>query len=129
VQVGGTRVRLPRWRDRSGRFAALVHDEVGAVQRRWSEQLGELAVRVEDVPPEDEGTATEGVALVRAEPGVLVVYRRPVELRAEDEEDLADLVHELVVDAVAELLVHELVVDAVAELLGVDPDDVDPDQG
>ena len=87
------------------------------IRSNLAEIVNEIAgIPVEDVPPEDEGTATEGVALVRAEPGVLVVYRRPVELRAEDEEDLADLV-------------HELVVDAVAELLGVDPDDVDPDQG
>jgi predicted Zn-dependent protease with MMP-like domain len=93
-----------------------VQEEVRAVQRRWSDQLGELAVRVEDVPPEDAGTAEDGVALVRAEPGLLVVYRRPLELRAEDEQDLADLV-------------HEVVVDAVAELLGLDPDEVDPDQG
>jgi predicted Zn-dependent protease with MMP-like domain len=114
--VGTSRVRLPRWRDRNGRFAALVHDEVRAVHRRWAAQLGELAVRVEDVPPDDEGAAEDGIALVRAEPGLLVVYRRPLELRAEDEEDLADLV-------------HEVVVDAVAELLGLDPDDVDPDQG
>jgi len=125
VQVGATRARLPRWLDRSGRFTALVHDEVRAVRRRWADELGELAVRVEDVPPEDDehgegvlrdGTEGAGVALALARPGLLVVYRRPLELRAEDEQDLADLV-------------HEVVVDALAELLGVDPDEVDPDQG
>ena len=116
---------MPGWRSRSERFAALVHDEVRVVHRRWAEQLGELEVRVEDVPPESEGTAegvlrdgpTEGgVALARAEPGLLVVYRRPLELRADDPQDLADLV-------------HDVVVEAVAELLGLDPDEVDPDQG
>jgi hypothetical protein len=93
-----------------------VHEEVRAVHRRWAEQLGELQVRVEDVPSAADGTAEGGIALVRAEPGLLVVYRRPLELRAEDPEDLADLV-------------HEVVVEAVAELLGLDPDEVDPGQG
>lgn len=116
AQVGPLRARVPGWRSRSDGFADLVHDEVRAVHRRWAEQLGELEVRVEDVPPDGGGTAESGIALVRAEPGLLVVYRRPLELRADDPDDLADLV-------------HEVVVEAVAELLGLDPDEVDPGQG
>jgi predicted Zn-dependent protease with MMP-like domain len=42
-----------------------------------------------------------------------VVYRRPLEARAADRGDLADLV-------------HDVVVDQVARLLGLDPDEVDP---
>ncbi len=41
-----------------------------------------------------------------------MVYRRPLEARAADRLDLADLV-------------HDVVVDQVARLLGLDPDDVD----
>jgi predicted Zn-dependent protease with MMP-like domain len=124
AQVGDRLVGLPGWRSRSERFAALVHDEAGALHRRWSEPLGDLRVRVEEVPPEREptegvlrdGPDGEGAALARAEPGLLVVYRRPLELRADSPEDLADLV-------------HDVVVEAISELLGMDPDEVDPDQG
>ena len=43
----------------------------------------------------------------------VVVYRRPLEARAADRSDLADLV-------------HDVVVDQVARLLNLDPDEVDP---
>jgi hypothetical protein len=43
----------------------------------------------------------------------VVVYRRPLEARASDRTDLADLV-------------HDVVVDQVARLLHLDPDEVDP---
>lgn len=118
-------VPLPAWRSRSERFADLVHDAVGEVHRRWAAQLGDLRVVVEDVPPpRDDAPAggvvgdgpDGGIALAQARPGHLVVYRRPLELRAEDPEELAELV-------------HEVVVEAVADLLGMDPDEVDPPQG
>jgi predicted Zn-dependent protease with MMP-like domain len=125
AQVGPRGVRVPAWRTRAERFAALVEDEVGVLHGRWGEQLGDLRVVVEEVPPEldppgdgvlRDGTSEGGIALARAEPGLVVVYRRPLELRAEGPEDLADLV-------------HEVVVEAVADLLGMDPDEVDPGQG
>ena len=46
-------------------------------------------------------------------PPRIVVYRRPLEIRAHDREDLAELV-------------REVVVDQVAVLLGRDPDEIDP---
>jgi predicted Zn-dependent protease with MMP-like domain len=42
-----------------------------------------------------------------------VVYRRPLEARASDRADLGELI-------------HEVVVDQVAQLLGLDPDVIDP---
>jgi predicted Zn-dependent protease with MMP-like domain len=48
-----------------------------------------------------------------ASPPRVVVYRRPLEARASDRGDLGELV-------------HEVVVDQVAQLLGLDPDVVDP---
>ncbi|HUR14767.1 MAG TPA: metallopeptidase family protein [Mycobacteriales bacterium] len=125
VQVGTRVVRVPAWRTRAEQFTAIVHDEVRALHRRWGEQLGDLRVLVEDVPPPldepgdgvlDDGSAAGDVALARAEPGLVVVYRRPLELRAESPEDLAELV-------------HEVIVEAVADLLGLDPDELDPGQG
>jgi predicted Zn-dependent protease with MMP-like domain len=46
-------------------------------------------------------------------PPRIVVYRRPLEIRAHDREDLADLV-------------RDVVVDQVAVLLGRDPEEIDP---
>jgi len=121
-------VELPAWRTRAGGFDDLVLDAVARVARGRGD-LGEIDVLVQDVPPPGleradglvtDGSASGGVPLAQAVAGTadaaprIVVYRRPVELRAEDRLDLRDLL-------------HEVVVDAVAELLGVDPDDVDPD--
>ena len=45
-------------------------------------------------------------------PPRIVLYRRPLELRASDRDDLADLI-------------HDVIVEQVANLLGVSPDDLD----
>jgi predicted Zn-dependent protease with MMP-like domain len=45
-------------------------------------------------------------------PARIVLYRRPLEFRAIDNEDLADLI-------------HDVIVEQVANLLGVDPEDID----
>jgi predicted Zn-dependent protease with MMP-like domain len=122
--VGGRRVVVPRRRDRRTGLEALVRRALEPVLERWGEQLGGLQVRVEDVPPELGGdttavtdrTAGGPVPLARGVPGAppqVVVYRKPLELRAADETDLAELV-------------RDVVVEAVASLLGVDPEDVDP---
>ena len=44
-------------------------------------------------------------------PPRIVLYRRPLEFRAMDREDLADLV-------------HDVIIEQVANLLGVDPDEL-----
>jgi len=126
ARLGATQVRLPVWRSRADVFEDLVHEQARALHRRWGAQLGDLQLVVEDVPPAaaedpaDSGTVSDGaaggVALAHARPGRIVVYRRPLELRADGPEDLADLV-------------HEVLVEAVADLLGLDPDEVDPGQG
>jgi predicted Zn-dependent protease with MMP-like domain len=124
-------VRLPLWRSRSETFDDLVLEAVADVGRRWAAELQDVELAVEDVPSPSlggaeglvaDGTAGGEVPLAQALAGAegvrprIVVYRRPIELRAEDRTDLRELV-------------REVVVDAVAELLGRDPDDVDPGQG
>jgi predicted Zn-dependent protease with MMP-like domain len=124
-------VRLPLWRSRGETFDELVLAAVADVARRWAAELQDVELLVEDVPSPDldgaeglvaDGTAGGEVPLAQALAGAegvrprIVVYRRPIELRAEDRLDLQDLV-------------REVVVDAVAELLGLDPDEVDPGQG
>jgi predicted Zn-dependent protease with MMP-like domain len=44
---------------------------------------------------------------------MVVLYRRPVEARASDPDDLVDIV-------------HDLIVDRVAHLIGRDPESLDP---
>jgi predicted Zn-dependent protease with MMP-like domain len=108
---------LPAARTRSEQFDELVLDAVSRVSQQWGSQLAAVDVLVEDVPPAD----ADGVPLSRAEPATLdepariVVYRRPVESRARTQR-------------VREDLVHDVVVEAVADLLGLPPEVVDPDR-
>ena len=108
---------LPGARSRSEEFDELVLDAVNRVSRLWGSQLQAVDVVVEDVPPPEP----DGVPLSLAEPASLdepariVVYRRPVESRAKGQQAREDLV-------------HEVVVQAVAELLGLPLDVVDPDR-
>ncbi len=129
---------VPLARSRAEQFDDLVLDAVEDIERRWERELAGVEFAVEDVPPvppegvhpalEPEVVADEtaggAVPLGRLlPPGVddrgrrttarVVVYRRPLEARAVDRLDLADLV-------------HDVVVDQVARLLGKDPDELDP---
>jgi predicted Zn-dependent protease with MMP-like domain len=128
VQIGARQVVVPAARNRSERFDDLVRDAIADLEERWHEQLEGVEFAVEDVPPPDSGW-DEGVVadetaggpvplgrLLPAGPGTparVVVYRRPLEARASGRRDLSDLV-------------HEVVVDQVAQLLGLDPDVIDP---
>ncbi len=118
-QLAGSQVPLRR--GKADRFDELVLDAVEHLEERWSEQLSTVEFAVEAVPPDDEPSPDgDPVALARLEPDSadsparIVVYRRPLEARGRDREDLADLV--------LDVLVHE-----VARLLGVTPEVVDPE--
>ena len=124
---------LPAARSRSERFDAIVLDALEPIDVRWHAELDRLDVAVDDVPEVtdcDPTTVTWGsdvvedgnVPLARLVPaGVdhaglptrarIVLYRRPLEFRAMDREDLADLV-------------HDVIIEQVANLLGVDPDEL-----
>ncbi|MCR6690509.1 MULTISPECIES: metallopeptidase family protein [Cellulomonas] len=111
---------MPAFRTRAQRFDDLVLDAVDQLERRWARQLEGTEFAVEDVPPSHPAPWERGgVPLGRyfpADAGLparIVVYRRPVEARAADPADLADLV-------------RDVVVEQVAHLLGRDPQDVDP---
>ena len=128
VRLHGVDVRIPLSVTRGERFDDLVRDAIHDLEQRWAAELEGVEFAVEDVPPDgtgfDEGvvadeTAGGPVPLGRLLPGDgrvpprVVVYRRPLEARATDKADLGELV-------------HEVVVDQVAQLLGLDPDVVDP---
>jgi predicted Zn-dependent protease with MMP-like domain len=125
---------LPAARSRSERFDAIVLDALEPIDERWHTELERLDIAVDEVPEItdcDPTTVTWGsdvvedgkVPLARLVPaGVdraglptrarIVLYRRPLETRAQDGGDLSDLV-------------HEVLVEQVASYLGVDPDIID----
>ena len=125
---------MPLARSRAEQFDDLVLDAVEDLERRWERELAGVEFAVEDVPwvehtrpdevvldsdvLDDGGVPLARVLPARREQGQelpprVVVYRRPLELRANDRDDLADLV-------------RDVVVDQVATLLGRDPEEIDP---
>jgi predicted Zn-dependent protease with MMP-like domain len=119
---------LPAASTRAERFDALVLAALEPIEARWRTELTKLDIAVDDVPDvrgeEADGTLTDaGVPLARlVAAGVdrrgtptkarIVLFRRPIEARARDGADLADLV-------------HHVLVDQVANYLGVDPTVID----
>ncbi|GIG89413.1 hypothetical protein Pen02_43490 [Plantactinospora endophytica] len=116
---------VPLARTKSEIFDDLVLDTVETLERRFAKELAGVEFAVEDVPPDlnvyDSDVLEDGeVPLARLLPGRpgrqevpprIVLYRRPLEFRAIDREDLADLV-------------HDVIIEQVANLLGVDPDEL-----
>ncbi|MFC5140156.1 metallopeptidase family protein [Actinomycetospora rhizophila] len=122
----------PASRTRAERFDALVLEALEPIEERWSTELADLDVAVDDVPEvpagtrspmDDEAVLGDGeVPLARLVPAGMdrrgavtrariVLYRRPLEARALDGEDLADLL-------------HDVLVEQVAGYLGVEPDTI-----
>lgn len=115
---------VPISRTRAQTFDDLVLDAVEELETRWSTQLERVQFAVEDVPPPSLlgrnpaepvplGTCYPSTAKT---PAQVVLYRRPIEARAAGTDELADLV-------------HDVVVEEVAELLGLEPEVVDPSYG
>ncbi len=92
------------------RFDQLVLDVVTSLEERWTDELGLVEFAVEETPvlPDDWSASTVPLAsLVRGHgdrPTRLVLFRRPIELRAETPADLGALVHTVLVEQVSELL-------------------------
>ena len=114
---------VPIAHSRGDAFDAMVLHAIDHLQPRLAEQLAQVEFAVEDVPDvSHRGTADfdfdedvlddnavplsrlyrNGVAGISTP--VIVVYRRPLESRASQSEDLADLVHDVVVEQLARLL-------------------------
>jgi predicted Zn-dependent protease with MMP-like domain len=111
---------VPAARTRADSFDDQVLATVERLESRFPDQLDGTEFAVEDVPPSDPAPWEDGsVPLGRyfpaesGQPARIVVYRRPVEARALDPDDLGDLV-------------RDVVVEQVAHLLGRSPEDVDP---
>lgn len=120
-------VEVPLHRTRGEEFDDLVMDAVEELEEHWAAEIAGLEFAVEDVPPgpspsfDPDIVVDRGVALGRLfrqgladiDQPVIVVYRRPIEARAEDLDDRADLI-------------FMVVVDLAAEYLGRDVDEIDP---
>lgn len=123
--------QVPLAASRAETFADLVQDSVERLERRWP-QLADIDFLVLDVPRldgvgagaagvgagwSDEAVPLGGTVAARdGRPARVVIYRRPVEIRTKGREERA-------------ALVHEVVVEQVAELLGLTPETVDPRYG
>ncbi|MCB5183168.1 metallopeptidase family protein [Streptomyces antimicrobicus] len=122
--------QVPLSASRAELFGDLVQDSVERLERRWP-QLAEVEFVVAEVPGppgapgapggadawNDEAVPLGGVVPAQAgRPPRILVYRRPVEIRSKSRDERA-------------LLVHEIVVEQVAELLGLAPETVDPRYG
>jgi predicted Zn-dependent protease with MMP-like domain len=120
-------VEVPLHRTRGEEFDDLVMDAVEELEEHWAAELAALEFAVEDVPPAGGTTFDPDIVVDRGVPlgrlyreglpeieqPVIVVYRRPIEARAADLDDRADLV-------------FMVVVDLAAEFLGRDVDEIDP---
>jgi len=119
---------VPLYRSRAQRFDDLVLDAVTRLEPRWESELAGVEFAVEEIPDRDSSDADPApVPLARLDPGSpdsgdpshparpprIVLYRRPLLARADDEEELSDLV-------------LDVVVEEFARLLGLDPETVDP---
>ena len=117
--------QVPLSASRAEAFADLVQDSVERLERRWP-QLADIDFLVLEVPRSaapgrgrwnDESVPLGGtIAAAEGRPARVVVYRRPVEIRTKGRDERA-------------ALVHEVVVEQVAELLGLTPESVDPRYG
>ncbi|MFI0780264.1 metallopeptidase family protein [Streptomyces sp. NPDC021212] len=135
--------QVPLSVSRAESFVDLVQDSAERLERRWPQLSGvdftvlEVPVTgggtdgpsahgLDGHPPGASGLADgwdgESVPLGRFiaargdAPDRIVIYRRPVEIRTKNRDERA-------------LLVHEVVVEQVAELLGLEPESVDPRYG
>ena len=126
---------LPMARTRAQGFDDLVLETVETLERTVAEddrfgpaRLAVVEFAVEDVPGDVNAYDTDvledrDVPLARLTPGRagssgpaprIVVYRRPLELRAHGTEELAGLI-------------RSVLVEQVANLLGVRPEEIDPE--
>jgi predicted Zn-dependent protease with MMP-like domain len=120
---------VPLYRSRAQQFDDLVLEAVARLEPRWETELSDVEFAVQEVPDLDT-VGEEGVPLariVRGSPNTddpqnpatgprIVLFRRPLLARAEDEDELSELV-------------FDVVVEELAEILGVDPEIIDPGYG
>ena len=120
----GQKLRIARPTLPSIVFVEAVRDAIDEIEDTCPEALTQIDIGVEEVPDEhvlDEALASWGTPVplavghdaTRRTPAHVVLYRRPIELRAADNADVAQLV-------------YATLVDQLARVTGIDIDDIDP---
>ena len=119
---------VPLYRTRSQQFDDMVLDAVARLEGRWEAELTGVEFAVQEVPEADELTDDSvPLPLARTAPGSpestdparpatparIIVYRRPLLARADNDGELSDLV-------------FDVVVEEFADFLGIEPESVDP---
>lgn len=109
---------VPARRTRAQSFDELALEITAAIAEPWTDRIGEVELAVEEVPvlPEHwSGTVplTTWVPGRGRTPSRLVLFRRPIEHRAESRIEL-------------EALLLIVVVEQLAEVLGIPAEDIDP---
>ena len=119
---------MPLYRTRSQQFDDMVLDAVARLESRWEAELTGVEFAVQEVPEADElvddstplplartipGSPEHANPARPATPARIVVYRRPLMARAENDAELSDLV-------------FDVIIEEFADFLGLDPDSVDP---
>ncbi len=120
---------VPLYRSRAQQFDDLVLEAVARLEPRWETELADVEFAVQEVPDADaiDGDGVPLARIVRGSPDTsdpgnpatgprIVLFRRPLLARAEDEDELSELV-------------FDVVVEEFAEILGVDPEVIDPGYG
>ena len=120
---------IPLYRTRSQQFDDLVLEAVARLEPRWETELSDVEFAVQEVPDADimDGDGVPLARVVRASTDTsdpdhpaagprIVLFRRPLLARAEDEDELSELL-------------YDVVVEEFAEILGVDPEVIDPGFG
>lgn len=112
--------RVPAMRSRGQRFDEVVLEAFERVCDRAQIKRVPVELAVEDVPPSDPAPWEDQIALARAFPAEgplparVVVYRRPLETRADSDDELLELI-------------DVVMCEQIAGLLGIDPDDLKED--
>ncbi len=117
---------MPGRRTRRDHFDAAAVDAFAEIDARWHDHLVDLDVAVDDIPRmlprgtdpvqwPDEVTADDQVPLARLLPaGIdvagnpiraqIILFRRPLELRSHDDEELPEILREVLIEQVATYL-------------------------
>ncbi len=110
---------VPAARSRREQFDRTVLSVAADLEQRWGPHLGGAQLAVEEIPWLPDDWSSDVVPLAAVAPATagtptrIVLFRRPLEHRAESIADLA-------------ALVHTVLVEQIAELLGVPVEDIDP---
>ncbi|MHA7246694.1 metallopeptidase family protein [Arthrobacter tecti] len=115
---------LPGSRTRSERFEDWVMESAQRLERLWGDRIQDVQINVQEIPDGLEsmtplalrgllGTSTPAAD---KRPAIITVYRHPIEMAAKGYVPTNELV-------------HDVVVEQIAELLGMTPEAVDPAYG